>query len=964
VIRRRVCLLLALLAVWLPGAGFADGAVTIRQGRHGEMGRLVFDFTGAETYRSQRDGGVLTLAFAPAEPIAAITPHIPGVETMQGGSGVVRLQLAAGAEPRIYRLGDRVVVDVTLGDARTAKDSVGMPAAASPRAARASAPLAATRPAQAKPSATGDARPLAAKPAAISPTEAAQPAIDLAAPAIAAAPVASGANQAATAEIVSFTAQPGAAAFRRGDRAIVVFDTSEIPDLTSLQSAPLFAGASLVSLQNAQVITIPLPVADALALTPVAGGWQIAAVPAQLAAAAPLQNAASAVEFPMQSANESIIMSDPLTGGDLLVGTVTQGNDAADFTESGPGYAVLPAWLGVVVLPEADDLGLNASLKGFELVSAAPNGLPLGAVPASAMAASTAADLGEAVSLPRGETAELYRRMIADQRAVALLPQLGRLNAQITLAQDLVALGMGPEAAGVLSTAVLENPAAQDNGRIAGLRAIADVLSHRSRNADFSAPGIVPSPELAFWRAAGALDQGQIAPAISGLIDGLPRFETYPQPLRDTMSAQIAEALADNGKLQAASQLVDADPGNERLDLARAKILEHRGQAKAALAMYQMLAHRNDDRVSAIAEDRAVELQLAAGRLSDAAAADALDAQLFDWRAPEHERHLRLRIAALQAMSGEWPQAFTALQSARALFPDDQAGIDALRGSMFLQMLRSPSFAQLPPIEAVAVLQQNQDLIPPGAASTQVINLLAQRLAALDLPGAAAPMLSHLIANLPPGPVQASLGATLAQIDLDAGSPVAALADLSQTQADNLPAALAAQRGLLAAKAQAQGGNAIAAVNGLAPAAPANLAQAGLAAGATTPALDTQAQIAEQSGQWPQAEQALSGLVRQSVPAAGPISNDQENLLLRLATAAAHNNDSLTLASLSAQYGGRVGTDAAGQMFQTLTAPPLTGDQGLNQALHEIAQLQALPAMLDAVAAPLKPPPPPTGPER
>jgi hypothetical protein len=223
-------------------------------------------------------------------------------------------------------------------------------------------------------------------------------------------------------------------------------------------------------------------------------------------------------------------------------------------------------------------------------------------------------------------------------------------------------------------------------------------------------------------------------------------------------------------------------------------------------------------------------------------------------------------------------------------------------------------------------------------------------------------MLTHLIQGVPQGAARARLGATLAQVDLDAGSPVAALADLSQTQADNLPPDLVTQRNVLAAKAQAAGGNAIAAVNTLAPppspapdATPdSDGAAADTPAAATPPAnpqeLDAQAQIAEQSGQWPQAEQALSTLASQTLPASGPITGPQENLLLRLATAASHNNDSATLASLNSQYRSRVGNDAPGQMFQTLTAPPLTGDQGLNQALHEIAQLQALPAMVNAAS--------------
>ena len=514
-------MLLAILDAILPGIGFADDPVTIRQGRHGDMGRLVFDFVGTETYQTHSDGSVLTITFTPAVPIASVALDIPGVETLQGGVGVARLQLQAGADSRIYRLGNRVVVDTTR-----------RPVTAKPLRSRNNVDPVRTIPVALKPAA--DRRPVApvvqAAPAAqAAPAVQAVPAVHAvpAAPALAVTAAASAAPPAA----VRFAAQAGAAAFRRGDRAIVVFDTSEIPDLTSLQSNPLFAGATLLSLQNAQVITIPLAAADALAVMPVTGGWQVAAVPANQPALAPPQNAASAVDFSMQSANQSIIISDPLTGGDLLVGTVTQGGDAADFTESGPGYAVLPAWLGVVVVPEADDLGLNASLKGFELVSAAANGLPLGALPA-AMTDSAAA--GSSLGIPRGHMADLYKGMVADQRAAAVLPQLGRLNAQITLAQDLLSLGMGPEAAGVLSTAVLENPAAQDNSEIAGMRAIANVLSHRSRTADFMAPGIVPSPELAFWRAAGALDRGQTGqggPAIPGLIDGLARFlRVIPMP--------------------------------------------------------------------------------------------------------------------------------------------------------------------------------------------------------------------------------------------------------------------------------------------------------------------------------------------------------------------------------------------------------------------------------------------------
>lgn len=908
------------IAMFLVGTA-ASADVSVRQGRHGDMGRLVFDFSGFEAIHTHRAGDMLTIQFTPAQPIASVQVNIPGVQTLQGGNGFVQLQLADGTKARVYRIGDRVVVDATPSNWQPAEAQKPSPASIPPPAKPAPPPAA-------LPAVTVTPRALPALPA--------NPSLPAASLPAASQPMA---------EPINFTAQPGAAAFRRGDKAILVFDTAEIPDISALQSVPAFANAALVSQQDAQIITVPLPESESLNLTPDSGGWQVAAIPVTPPGLAPAQSQNTKIEFPMPAASKTVTISDPLTGSDLLVGTVTQANAAANFTQSGPGFAVLPSWLGVAVLPQADNLGLSITQSGFELSSTATGGLPLGtlAVPASTEATS----YGQGLNLPNGDTAALRARMLSDLRTAATLVPLGRLTAQIALARDMIALGLGPEAKGVLLTAVLENPAAQDNGQIAGLLAVAGVLARKYNAADFTAPGITASRELSFWKAAGQMQQGSTVQAAPALAANLAIFEAYPAALRNSIDAELAESLVDANQLAAAQQLVDSDPANPALDLARAKLLERQGQTAAALTDYQRLARSNDMRVSAIAQDRAVELQLAAGSLTPGQAADALDAALFDWRAAEHERHMRLRIAQLRAQAGQWPQAFTMLQSARSRFPAQQSQIDAARAAMFLNMLASNQFAQLPPIQAVAILQQNQDLIP-ATGSANVINLLAQRLDELDLPGAAAPMLSHLIQTIPPGIARASLGARLAQVDWDAGSPVATLADLAQTQANNLPPELQAQRAILNAKAQAAAGNAVAAVTNLGPA---SQSPATGSPGADPNALQTQAEIAEQSGQWKQAEQALSALVSQSVPATGPITGDPENLLLRLATAASHNSDTGTLAALASQYGSRVGNDAAGQMFQTLTTPALTGDQGLNQALKEITQLQSLPAMVDAVTA-------------
>jgi hypothetical protein len=928
-------------------SGSAAGAtVGVRQGRHGDMGRLVFDFPGVEAIKTHRAGEMLRIQFTPALPMPSLPVNLPGLRGVQGGNGFVLLSLTKGAVPHVYRLGDRVVVDARPAghpmmakpadlDAAIPKPPKSPPVDVKPAPMPPPNIAPAVRHAVTPPPVSVTGSPVSGSPGGSLPPVNATPLV---------MPAPTPNITAPAPEVINFDTQPGAAAFRRGNQAIIVFDTSEIPDIGALQSTPAFANAALVSLQAAQLIILPLPPAQSLAVTPVPGGWQVAvdAKPTSLPPPLPLHG--TNIAFPMPSANRTVTISDPVTGNDLLVGTVNQSGAALGSAQSGPGFAILPAWLGVAVIPEADNLGLAVTPGGFELTSALPNGLPLGTLAPTAPVMAAALP-GQGLNLPNGTTAMLRDRMLFDLQAAATLPPLGRLGAQIALASDMLALGLGPEANGVLDTAVLENPAAEDNGKIAEMRAVAGVVAQKYNPDDFSAPGIVGGGETAFWQAAGLAERGKTAQA-NALAANLALFESYPTALRNSVNAQVAEAMVDAGQLEAAQQLVDSDPGNPNLDLARAKLLERQGNAKPALAAYQALARSADTRVSAIAVNRAVELQLASGKLTAAAAADRLDAALFDWRAPEHERHLRMRIAQLRAQAGQWPQAFNMLQSARTRFPDHQSDIDAARSALFKNMLSSSQFAKLSPIQAVAILQQNQDLIPAGSGSADVIDLLAQRLDALDLPGAAAPMLNHLIQTIPPGVARARLGARLAQVDWDAGSPVATLADLAQTQADNLPPDLAAQRAILNAKAQAAGGNAVAAVTELTPAPGAS------ASGAGAPTqLQTQAQIAEQSGQWPQAEQALGTLVSQTVPAAGPITGDPENFLLRLATAASHNNDTAMLSSLASQYGKRVSTDAAGQMFQTLTTPTLNGDQGLNQALHEIAQLQALPAMLDAVSA-------------
>jgi hypothetical protein len=125
---------------------------------------------------------------------------------------------------------------------------------------------------------------------------------------------------------------------------------------------------------------------------------------------------------------------------------------------------------------------------------------------------------------------------------------------------------------------------------------------------------------------------------------------------------------------------------------------------------------------------------MARSGLPPAQGAEALERLLYAWRGDGREPALRQRIAELRRGAGQWRAALAMLRETEQLFPGRRPTFHALLVSTFADALAADAAKPLPPLDLVALAEDNADLIPDGDAGQALASRLADRLAALDLP--------------------------------------------------------------------------------------------------------------------------------------------------------------------------------------------------------------------------------------
>ena len=220
------------------------------------------------------------------------------------------------------------------------------------------------------------------------------------------------------------------------------------------------------------------------------------------------------------------------------------------------------------------------------------------------------------------------------------------------------------------------------------------------------------------------------------------------------------------------------------------------------------------------------------------------------------------------------------------------------------------------------MVEENPDLITEGDPGLELARRLADRLATLDLPRRAAPVLEKLVAAAAPGVVRAELGTRLAATRLLLDDPTGALSVLGATVVDALPPPVMEERILVWARATAALGE------------PARAAAA-LEALDSPSALALRVQLLEQARDWTGAAAAQRRYADDTVPAEGLLTEAQTATLLHLAADASQADDKPLLAGLRDRDLVRLPQGHTADMLRLLIEMPVRQPADLPRARRE-----------------------------
>ena len=267
------------------------------------------------------------------------------------------------------------------------------------------------------------------------------------------------------------------------------------------------------------------------------------------------------------------------------------------------------------------------------------------------------------------------------------------------------------------------------------------------------------------------------------------------------------------------------------------------------------------------------------------------------------------------------------------MFPDAKAKIVELKARLFSALLTDPA-PGIPPLEMVLIAGDFADSLPDGADGDRLSGLLADKLAALDLPSKAIPLLQKLIDKTQSTVAKMEYALRLAQMQLDAGDPAKAEALLSSLDMSDAATAREEQRTVLLARSKAAQGDFAGAATMLLTV-------------STSEADEMRSNFYARAGDWQRSLETLESMVTARVPETGDLDEKQQDLVLREATAAVQAGNSEPLKRLT-RYDHRITLPRA-DLFRILTANAVKSPEDLPRAARELAMSRLLPDRLNAL---------------
>lgn len=742
--------------------------------------------------------------------------------------------------------------------------------------------------------------------------------------------------------LLPFQRPTPAAAYERGGRTIVVFQTSDQIDLDLKADAAVAVGLRAVRRQGAfTILAFDAHPERSLRLLPQENAWRIAlggeAVPPDdvLVTRQSGQDGRGEVAVGIVGAGLHWIL-DP---DDVPLAVVTTlGRQGLAHVRRFVEFQLPQTIQGAVVQPVAD--GVEVGLRRGGVVVTRKKGLSLSVADQVGAAADPHPFVIRADEWERDTSGDVVARYQTFVAVAAEAPRAGKAAVRFELARFLLANGMAHEAGGILAAASGDDPLFARRRETLLLSGIAAARAHRLKQARvfLSDEVLSTDPEAALWRASLDAAERDWPKAASALRRAEPVLGRYPDDLAGAfrlLLVRAAVALGDVATAEDALAAIERLPlgavERDAVDLARARIDEAAGRATPALAAYERLANAPSRPIAAAAGLHLVQLGRKTARLQASEAIARLETLAVSWRGDEIELGSLGQLVRLYGETKRWRDMLTTARQAQSRFSttDEARRIYDDAAAWFELIFLGEEGASIEAVDYLALYYDFKEFAPVGRRGDEIVRRIADRLVEIDLLDQAAALLQHQVDHRLTGIARATIATRLAALRLMSGKPALAIGVLQATRMAELPAPLRRLRLIMEAQGQA------------------DLARADLALevvdgeeGADFARL--RATILFGAGRWREAGEAFEGLLGTRWKDAGSLTEEERQDVVRALLADILAQEGMALDRVRSKFAAKMGDSPDARLFEALLRPRAAQSAEFRTALREASRPDTL----------------------
>lgn len=739
--------------------------------------------------------------------------------------------------------------------------------------------------------------------------------------------------------VFPFSEPVASAVFRRYRSLYLVFDTADSVDIRGMRSvlADRVEAVEVTANADWQVIRVDL-MRDALASVGIDGSaWVMTIGDMILEPSRPLSlertvrgDGGAIITIPFQAPAAVREVIDPFAGDRVTVVTGYAPSRGVLKPQSFAEFDVLMSAHGIAVLSKADDLEVKPN--GDAVILERPRGLAVSngnltkgskvLPPVVDPATPGHVDLGNLMSSNTKDFLDKIKKM---EYAIANTPEEERRVPRMEMSRFYLAHGFAHEALGLMQLAAYDDPALTRDPGYNLLMGAAQTLAARPREAlDYlGRPELLNNADASVWRTIAAADQRDWTATRENLSRGQAVVGNYPVSVQIDFHLAAAEAMVEVSDYgNAAAILSEIDPSlasahqAARYDIIRGQIADASGRSREALTAFDLVQRSPDRALAAEAAYRALRVRHRDGELSTAEAVDQLAGLAASWRGDETELKTLRFLAQLEVQSGNYRNAFEAMQSALQANADAETTrlLQDEMGAVFANLFLNGEADRMDPVKALALFYDFREMTPVGRRGDEMVRRLAGRLIDMDLLTQSAELLRHQVDHRLKGAARAQIAADLGVVYLMDRKPDEALRVLNRTRQAKLPRELERQRNMVEARALTESGRpdlALEIVRNM--------------RGEDVDRLKADTLWAAQS--WREAGELLEGLVggRWSDPVA--LADQERTDLLRAAIGYSLANDDFSLSRLKAKFTDKMSDSPDAAAFAIVTRP--VADRGV-----------------------------------